>query len=160
MAIHAAWAFTVAFVVGTARNPTSFKKNLAWGTAATILSRPWVYSSVVKPAVSWGARKLAADAVIMAEAAASTSVATGIAAVATGYVLGASGTVIVSSVLEDKDLVREGTTDSLIGFYTADLGGDTSNARDRSKWYESDIPVLNIPGDVAYIGKHYWGKVW
>ena len=159
--LGAGWAFAIGFGSGTIRNPTSITENIAWGAGTAVLTRPFVVNSIVRPIGATLVRTAVADAAIMAEAAASTTTASILAAAATGYVLGATATVSVSGVAEKKGLVREGTTESLVSFYTGGLAmaDDGTPARDRSKWYESDLPILNIPGDAWYIGKHYWGQL-
>ena len=159
--LGAGWAFAIGFGSGTLRNPKSFAENVAWGVSTAALTRPIVVRTLVRPIGTTLVRTVAADAAIMAEAAASTTTASILAAAATGYVLGATATVSVSGVAEKKGLVREGTTESLVSFYTGGLAmaDDGTPARDRSKWYESDIPILNIPGDAWYIGSHYLGQL-
>lgn len=142
---------------------------LASGAVVQTIRNPGVTYNVLKPLVSPVGRGLWAlgrDVIVRPGLAAGRSFAASptaafAAAAAAGYVLGSTGTVVASGVLEKKGYVRAGTTDSLIDFYTfgiTESGG--TPARDRSKWYESDKPILNIPGDIAYIGKHYWNKAF
>ena len=160
--LGAGWAFAIGFGSGTIRNPTSVTENIAWGAGTAVLTRPFVVRTIVRPIGTTLFRTAVADAAIMAKAAASTTTASILGAAAAGYVLGATATVSVSGVAEKHGLlgVREGNTESLVSFYTGGLAmADGTQARDRSKWYESDLPILNIPGDAWYIGKHYWGQL-
>ena len=163
MYLSAGWAFAIGFGSGTVRNPTSFAENVAWGVSTAALTRPIVVRTIVRPVGAALFRTAVADAAIMAKAAASTTTASILGAAAAGYVLGATATVSVSGVAEKHGLlgVREGNTESLVSFYTGGLAmaDDGTPARDRSKWHESDLPILNIPGDAWYIGKHYLGQL-
>tara|TARA_Y100000310_G_scaffold310767_1_gene356353 strand:+ start:35 stop:553 length:519 start_codon:yes stop_codon:yes gene_type:complete len=149
--------------------PATIGSALASGAAVQTIRHPRLTYNFAKPIirpVARGAWAIGRDVIFRPALAAGRSFAASptaaiAAAAAAGYVLGSTGTVVASGVLEKKGYVRAGTTDSLIDFYTfgiTESGG--TPARDRSKWYESDIPILNIPGDVAYIGKHYWNKAF
>lgn len=156
------WAFAVGFGVGSVRSPASVAQNIMWGAGSAALTRPWVVRTIVRPVGSTLIRTAAADIGIMGRAfVGTTSAQIGLAA-ATGYVIGASGTTMVSAHLEKKGKVREGTTQSLKEFYTFGYAPDASQTspRDRSKWYESDKPILNMHGDAIFIAKHYWNKAW
>ena len=162
--IGAGWAFTIGFGSGTIRNPTSFAENVAWGAGTAVLTRPFVVNTIVRPvggllgrgAFAVGRDVVARPGLAAARSFAASPTASFAAAAAAGYVLGATATVSVSGVAEKKGLVREGTTESLVDFYTGGLAmaDDGTPARDRSKWYETDLPILNIPGDAWYIGKY------
>lgn len=160
MTLAAGWAFAVGFGIGTVRNPLSFEENIGWGILSAAATRPVVVNSILRPVGTTVLRTAAADAAILARAAATTSTASIAAAAAVGYTLGATGTIVASGALERKGLVQEGTTESLTDFYTFGLSGNQTGvqSRDRSAWYESEKPILNIPGDIAYIGTHYWNK--
>lgn len=149
--------------------PATIVSALASGAAVQTIRHPRLTYSFVKPIVTPVARgmwALGRDLVIKPAFAAGRSFAASptaaiAAAAAAGYVLGSSGTIVASGVLERKGIIRAGTTSSLTDFYTlglTDSGG--TPARDRSKWYESNIPILNIPGDIAFIGQHYWNKAF
>lgn len=98
---------------------------------------------------------LAGDAVIMGRAAASTSAASLTAQIGAGYVLGSTTAIIGAAVLEEAGIIEQGASAELRSFYTFGLVNENVDVRDRSKWYESDIPVLNIPGDLYYIGTQW-----
>ena len=103
---------------------------------------------IVRPGMAAGRSFLASPTAAIAGAAVA------------GYVLGSTGTVIASGALEKKGYLEAGTTESLLDFYTFGLSGNETGvpSRDRTAWYESDIPILNIPGDVKYIASHYWNE--
>jgi len=98
---------------------------------------------------------LAGDVMVMARAASSTSAAALASQIAAGYVLGSTTAIITSAVLEEAGLVKQGTTSQLTEFYTFGLTEGETDSRPRDKWFESDIPVLNIPGDILYIGSQW-----
>jgi len=98
---------------------------------------------------------LAGDIGIMARAAASTTTASIGAAAVAGYVLGSTSAIMGSAVLEEAGVVKKGTTSQLTEFYTFGMAEGDTTSRRRDKWYESDIPILNIPGDVWYIAHYY-----
>ena len=158
--LGAGWAFAVGFGIGTTRNPLSLKENIGWGILSAAATRPVIVNSIIRPVGATVIRTAAADAALMLRAAGSTTTASIGAAAVVGYTLGATGTIVASGVLEEKGVVQEGTTESLTNFYTFGLSGNETGvpSRDRTAWYESDIPILNIPGDVKYIGSHYWNK--
>lgn len=116
---------------------------------------------------AWSATKvLAADTITVARAAAATrtgaAVGSGItlaAAAALGYTAGAViGTTIISAA-EKREMVYEGATADVLDFYLL-RGGVNETNRDRSAWYQSDIPILNIPGDAGFIAKNYLWDSW
>lgn len=98
---------------------------------------------------------LAGDAVTMARAATTTSTAALTAQVAAGYTLGATSAIIGAAVLEEAGVIEQGASAELRAFYTFGLADEGVDTRVRDKWYESDIPVLNIPGDIIYIGSQW-----
>jgi len=98
---------------------------------------------------------LAGDAVILGRAAANTSAAAFTAQVAAGYVLGSTTAIMGAAVLEEAGVIEQGASAELTAFYTFGLAGGETDSRARTKWYESDIPVLNIPGDIYYIGSQW-----
>lgn len=134
------------------------------------MTRGWIWTGVRWAApIAWsGTKVLASDTLFLSRAAMGTrtaaaigtgaqTVALGAAAVGAGYTIGAvTGTAIIDQA-EKRGMVYEGATADVLDFYLL-KGGDSETARDRSAWYESDKPVLNIPGDVAFIAKHYWSK--
>ena len=160
MMLGAGWAFAVGFGIGTTRNPLSFQENVGWGILSAAATRPVIVNSVIRPVGATVIRTAAADAALMLRAAGSTTTASIGAAAVVGYTLGATGTIVASGALEKKGVVQKGTTESLTNFYTFGLSGNETGVpvRDRSAWYESDIPIVNIPGDVKYIASHYWNK--
>jgi len=91
----------------------------------------------------------------MGRAAASTSAASLTAQIGAGYVLGSTTAIIGAAVLEEAGIIEQGASAELRSFYTFGLVNENVDVRDRSKWYESDIPVLNIPGDLYYIGTQW-----
>jgi len=79
------------------------------------------------------------------------------AGAAVGYTGGAMiGTGLIS-LAEKEGVVYEGATADVLDFYLL-RAGDSETSRERSEWYESDTPILNIPGDVKFIAGHYWNK--
>jgi len=126
----------------------------------------WKGAKWVAP-YAWSATKiLASDTLTISRAAAATrtgaAVGSGVtiaAAGALGYGIGAVvGTTIISQA-EKKDMVYEGATADVLDFYLLSGGVNETN-RDRSAWYESDKPILNIPGDAGFIAKHYLWDSW
>jgi len=95
------------------------------------------------------------DVITLGRAASTTSTAALTAQITAGYVLGSTSAIIGSAVLEEAGVVKKGTTSQLTEFYTFGLTEGEIDSRERSKWYESDIPVLNIPGDILYIGSQW-----
>ena len=90
-------------------------------------------------------------------AAALGSGVTAAATIGVGYTTGAvAGTIIVGEA-EERGIVYEGAQADVLDFYLL-KGGTSETSRVRDAWYESDVPVFNIPGDVKFIAKHYWKK--
>jgi len=133
-------------------------------------SRGWIWTGVRWAApIAWsGTKVLASDALFLSRAAMGTrtaaaigtgaqTVALGAAAVGAGYTIGAVvGTSIISKA-EKEGIAYTGATADVLDFYLL-KGGGSETSRERSAWYESDKPILNIPGDVSFIAKHYWNK--
>jgi hypothetical protein len=110
--------------------------------------------------IAWAGTKIvAADAVIIARAAATTQTGAAIgsgamvvAAVGAGYTIGAvSGTIIVSEA-EKREIVYEGATADVLEFYTGEGQYWAQGADDPTPGY------FNIPGNASLIAKHYWNK--
>jgi len=159
------------FGIGYALPPgRSYRKNwkerLAWGLITLGMTSGWILKPVERGLVrsapwllraGWsGARILAADAALMARAAAGTQTAAIVAnvvlPVATGYAIGAvTGTVIVSQA-EKKGIVYEGATADVLDFYTGEGHYWEQGEEDPTPGY------FNIPGNASLIAKHYWNK--
>jgi len=121
----------------------------------------WKGAKWLAPYAWSAARVLGADTLTVSRAVAATRTAAtvgsgvSIAAAATvGYTAGAVVGTSIIAVAEEKEMVYEGATADVLDFYLL-RGGGSETSRDRSAWYESDIPILNIPGDVGFIAKHY-----
>lgn len=144
----------------------NWKYAIGFGLAHPV-TRGWIWRGAkwVAPIAWKGTKILASDTLVVARAATATrtaaAVGTGamyVSAVAAGYTIGAVTTTAAVSELEKRDKVYSGATEDVLDFYLLKGGADSETSRDRSAWYESDKPVLNIPGDVAYIAGHYWKK--
>lgn len=130
-------------------------------------TRAWGWRGVkwVAPIAWRGVTVLASDALVVGRAATATrtaaAVGTGatiVAAAGVGYTVGAVTTTTVVSELEKKEKIYSGATEDVLDFYLLRGDQDSTTTRERDAWYESDKPILNIPGDVAYIAGHYWKK--
>jgi hypothetical protein len=162
------WAESAAFsllstlVVSTIRAPT------ATATRTLQLARflfpfirtpvVWIFKDLIIPA----ARPLVGGVIRSGAAILGSKTALYTAAAMAGYATGAVvGTTIISQ-LEKRGKIYEGATSDVLDFYLLGYGpdepGTSETSRDRSAWYESNIPILNIPGDVRYIGLHYWNR--
>lgn len=160
--------------VGVGLKGGSWPEVLAWSALTTGIStalgsaRFW---SAAGTGVRWSApyvwgfgKALAGDSAIMAKAFTTTRTAGALgkgvqvgAGAALGYTAGAVvGTTIISEA-EKRDIVYEGATADVLDFYLL-RGGVAQTNRVRDKWYESDIPILNIPGDVKFIASTYWNR--
>jgi len=132
----------------------NWKERVAWGLITLGLTSGWVLKPVergVVRAAPWLLRT-AADAAIIARAAAGTRTATAIAAPAAGYAIGAvAGTIIVSEA-EKRDIVYEGATVDVLDFYMGEGHYWEQGANDPTPGY------FNIPGNASLIAKHYWNK--
>jgi len=151
--------------IGVTLKGGSLTEVLAWTALTTGVSSAagsgafwrgaWAASNYLRigaPLASGGSSILATGS-----AAGGIGVGAAVGAVAAGAVVGAvTGTAIVA-VAERKEIVYAGATKDVASFYMLQ-GGKSATSRDRSAWYESDIPVLNIPGDVKFIAGHYWKK--
>jgi len=126
----------------------------------------WRGAKFVAP-YAWAAtRVLAADAVTVSRAVAATrtaaTVGSGVtlaAAATVGYTAGAVVGTSIIAVAEEQEMVYEGATADVLDFYLL-RGGESETSRDRSAWYETEIPILNIPGDAGFIAKHYLWDSW
>jgi len=138
------WKYVVGFGITTAAGATGRAR--IWSATKWAAPFVWQGGKWIARKAAQGAVVVAADAAIMGRAAATTTIggaagtATMIAAgAAVGYTGGAViGTGLIS--LAEKE------------------AGDSETSRERSEWYESDIPIANIPGDVKFIAGHYWNK--
>jgi len=162
------------FGIGYALPPgLSYRKNwkerVAWGLITLGATSGWILKPVeariIRGApwllrVAWAGTKIvAADAAVMARAAATTqtgaaigSAATIVAAAGVGYTVGAvTGTVIISQA-EKKGIVYEGATVDVLDFYMGEGQYWEQGANDPTPGY------FNIPGNASLIGKHYWNK--
>jgi len=122
--------------------------------ARIIRGAPWLLRT------AWAGTKIvAADAAVMARAAATTqtgaalgSAATIVAAVGVGYTVGAvTGAVIVREA-EKREIVYEGATADVLDFYTGEGHYWAQGEDDPTPGY------FNIPGNASLIAKHYWNK--
>lgn len=119
----------------------------------------WKAARWAAPILWSGTKIVAADAVIIARAAATTQTGAAIgsgamvvAAVGAGYTIGAvTGTIIVSQA-EKKELVYEGATVDVLDFYTGEGQYWAQGEDDPTPGY------FNIPGNASLIAKHYWNK--
>lgn len=130
-------------------------------------TRGWLWKGVKwsAPIVWKGTKILAKDSAVVGRAALGTrtaaAVGTGamfVAAGTAGYAVGAVTGAAIVSELEKKDKIYSGATADVLDFYLLRGGTDSNTSRDRSAWYESDKPILNIPGDIGYIARRYWDK--
>jgi hypothetical protein len=116
---------------------------------------------------AWSAtRVLAADAVTVSRAVAATRTAAAVgsgvtlaAAAGVGYTAGAVVGTSIIAVAEEQEIVYQGATADVLDFYLL-RGEESATVRDRSAWYESETPILNIPGDAGFIAKHYLWDSW
>jgi len=144
----------------------NWKERVAWGLITLGLTSGWALKPVERGVVraapwllrtAWaGTRILAADAALMARAAAGTQsaamVANVVLPVAVGYTTGAvAGTIIVSQA-EKRDIVYEGATADVLDFYTGEGQYWEQGPNDPTPGY------FNIPGNASFIAKHYWRK--
>jgi hypothetical protein len=160
--------------IGVGIKGGSWPEVLAWSTltmavgSAVTSARFWSAAGTgvrwTAPYVWGGAKALAGDSAIMGRAFATTRTAGALgagaqvaAAALLGYGAGAViGTAIISQA-EKKEIVYEGATADVLDFYLL-RGGTSQTTRVRSQWYESDVPILNMPGDVKFIASTYWNR--
>jgi len=157
------WKYVVGFGITTAAGATGRAR--IWSATKWAAPYVWQGGKWVARGVARGAVIVAADAAIMGKAAATTRIGGAVgggAMIAAGAAVGYTGGAVIGtgliSLAEKEGVVYEGATADVLDFYLLRGGEDSPTSRERSKWYESDKPILNIPGDVKFITGHYWNK--
>jgi len=156
------WKYVVGFGITTAAGATGRAR--IWSATKWAAPFVWQGGKWIARKAAQGAVVVAADAAIMGRAAATTTIggAAGTATmIAAGAAVGYTGGAVIGtgliSLAEKEGVVYEGATADVLDFYLL-RAGDSETSRERSEWYESDIPIANIPGDVKFIAGHYWNK--
>ena len=150
---------TVGVGVGVHLQGGDLKEVAFWSGATWIIAQTLVHPVQTTSAIASSANYVwsTPPKVMAADIVGSRAVQTG-AGAALGYTAGAVAATTITSQAEKKGLVYEGATQDLLGFYGFDAGGMEPHYWDKGD--RATYGYFNIPGNLKYIGQHYWKKAW